>query len=152
MADATAPGGGSGDGTDDGDDTTDGGGSGRFGSGSAYDEAFARLGVLASFLKSQFLGSDNRINWKGLGSGLIGGLLLAVWQGLIGIPIAFSKAIRELTTPITAAIDSGGASLAAQIQLNSILVWDAANFGVLSIVVNIGAALLAGAIIAWGVN
>lgn len=127
-------------------------GGGRFDEGSLYDETVTVVGALGEYLKENFLTGGNYIDWKGVSGGLIGGLLLAVWQGLIGLPLAFAEAIDELTSPVADAFSSGADGVFAQIQTNADLIWDAAQFGAFSVVVNVAVALAAGAIIAWGVS
>ncbi|MFB6188369.1 MAG: hypothetical protein ABEI57_00655 [Halapricum sp.] len=149
-----AGGGGGGDGSSDSDGTSGGrdADSGRTGLGDAIHVTFAVAGAFAEYLKATFLTSKNKLRWQDLGGSLIGGLFIAVWQGLIGIPIALGSVVAEFVWPITNAMQDGGAHLSASIRETAAAVWDPAQLGIASLPVNAAVVVLAGAAIAYGVK
>lgn len=97
-----------------------------------------------------YLTDDNHIRWGALASGVTGGLVAAIFNGFIQLPLSIGAAIQELLTPLQEALQKGGSQLATEIRLASLFSWDPFAFGALSLPVNAAAALLGLFAVSWG--
>lgn len=107
---------------------------------------------LAEYLQRVFLDEKNRIAWGALGSSIISGLILVLWNGIRGFAEAIGQAAVEFSSPVTGSMSAGYRELEQTIATQVSDTFVAVDVGALSGPLNLVIALVSLVVVTLLIN